>query len=387
MIRKDKEDDNAFKISPELLEKEYNKSLENEKRNQKPVTVLVAGDTGSGKSTLINAVFGREVARTGTGRPITENLEEFLSKNPPLRILDTRGFEPGDGVAFEKVDSEFKKRHAQGDPDAHIHIAWLCILSNSNRFAPVHERFIHGLAERGIPCIVVLTQTDREDNKLFLYIKDILFEHHKTYPNHKIEVIELLAISIKQRSGTEISAYGVEDLLNLTYRFIDDGTKAAFAQAQVASISLKKKEARRIVGFSAASAAATAAIPVPGGHSLALVTIQVAMMAKIDLIFGQSLLGSRTPIQAVATKLFSIGGKWTAGLVLENFLKFFPGVGSAAGAVVGGIVGSGITTAVGISYIEVSSKVATSEIDIKNLSAISDALTVELERYRSSVKE
>lgn len=389
MSSEDKEEVYKFnnKFSPEQLEEEYRKSFEKEKQDQKPVTVLVAGDTGSGKSTLINAVFGREVARTGTGRPITENLEEFLSTNPPLRVLDTRGFEPGDGVAFEKVDAELTKRRAQGDPDVHIHMAWLCILSNSNRFAPVHERFIKGLADRGIPCVIVLTQTDREDDKIFSYIKGLLIAHRENFPDHKIEVIELLAAPIKQRSGTEISAYGVENLLELTYKFIDDGKKTAFAQAQIASISLKKKEAHRIVGFSAASAAATAAIPMPGGHSVALVTIQVAMMAKIDLIFGQSLLVSKTAMQGIATRFVSMGGKWTFGLALENVLKFFPGVGSAAGTLVGGTVGSAATIALGFSYIEVSSKVLAKEIDIKNLSYIVDALTTGFEKNRSSIKE
>lgn len=389
MSSKDKEefDKSNSTLSPERLEEEYRKSFDKEKQDQKPVTVLVAGDTGSGKSTLINAVFGREVARTGTGRPITENLEEFVSKNPPLRVLDTRGFEPGDEVAFEKVDAELTKRRAQGDPDTHIHIAWLCILSNSNRFAPVHEKFIKGLADRGIPCVVVLTQTDREDDKIFSYIKKLLITHRQNFPDHKIEVIELLAASIKQRSGTEISAYGVENLLELTYKFIDDGKKTAFAQAQIASISLKKKEARRIVGLSVASAAATAAIPVPGGHSIALVTIQIAMMAKIDLIFGQSLLGSKTAIQGFATRFFVKGGKWTFGLALENVLKFIPGVGSAAGAVVGGTVGSLATAAIGMSYIEISSKVSAKEIDIKNISAILDAISVELGKNKGAIKE
>ena len=55
--------------------------------------VVVAGITGAGKSTLINAVFGHELAKTGTGRPITEQIAEYQSDDFPIRIWDTVGLE------------------------------------------------------------------------------------------------------------------------------------------------------------------------------------------------------------------------------------------------------------------------------------------------------
>lgn len=76
------------KLTPERIEAAYAAAREEEIRSRRPVTVLVAGNTGAGKSTLINTVFGREVARTGTGRPVTEDVEEYVSEVPPLRLLE-----------------------------------------------------------------------------------------------------------------------------------------------------------------------------------------------------------------------------------------------------------------------------------------------------------
>ena len=58
--------------------------------------VLVIGNSGVGKSTLINAVLGEEVAKTGWGtRGTTAKLEIYEAANVPFRVIDSIGFEPG----------------------------------------------------------------------------------------------------------------------------------------------------------------------------------------------------------------------------------------------------------------------------------------------------
>ena len=37
--------------------------------------LAIFGKTGTGKSTLVNAIFGQDVAATGTGRPVTTGLD------------------------------------------------------------------------------------------------------------------------------------------------------------------------------------------------------------------------------------------------------------------------------------------------------------------------
>ena len=46
--------------------------------------IMVAGKTGTGKSTLLNAIFGEEVATTGTGRPVLKRNSETAQ---PLSML------------------------------------------------------------------------------------------------------------------------------------------------------------------------------------------------------------------------------------------------------------------------------------------------------------
>ena len=51
--------------------------------------LAIFGKTGVGKSTLINAIFGEEVARTGIGEPVTRGSHLYLDKVGSPRASST----------------------------------------------------------------------------------------------------------------------------------------------------------------------------------------------------------------------------------------------------------------------------------------------------------
>src|SRR3982750_2882295 len=57
--------------------------------------LAIFGKTGVGKSTLVNAVFGEEVARTGIGQPVTRGSHLYVDRIGHLGIVDTQGLEVG----------------------------------------------------------------------------------------------------------------------------------------------------------------------------------------------------------------------------------------------------------------------------------------------------
>lgn len=71
------------------------------------------------KSTLINAVFGKDFAETGKGHPITQEIREYRSRDVPVRIWDSIGFEIGtdnNGVSktkasITKIKKTLKNKH------------------------------------------------------------------------------------------------------------------------------------------------------------------------------------------------------------------------------------------------------------------------------------
>lgn len=137
---------------------EFNRIFEMAKENFKRTNILVLGKTGVGKSTLINAIFGEDLAKTGTGKPCTENIKEYSKEGSPIHLIDTKGLE------LETFDSilndllqEIDKRKNTTDSTNYIHIAWYCINYNSKRIEDGELNIIKKLSSE-IPVIAIVSK-------------------------------------------------------------------------------------------------------------------------------------------------------------------------------------------------------------------------------------
>lgn len=70
-----------------------------------PVKIAIAGDFQDGKSTLINALCGETVAKTGWGIATTSELTEYRIPHTDVYLLDTPGFN-----ATREGDSDMARR-------------------------------------------------------------------------------------------------------------------------------------------------------------------------------------------------------------------------------------------------------------------------------------
>ncbi len=237
-----------FNQQQEDLERDLDERLDND---DLPVAnIMVAGITGTGKSTLINAVFGSEMAATGSGKPVTEHIDEYENGDIPIHIWDTVGLELDSEKTRESIKSikaTIAAKAESNDQYDRVHAIWYCINSGSNRYQGAELEFIKELHSIGVPFIIVLTQCSGDEDEVNSFENEIK-KINASMGMDDIQIVQVLALPVKYRGmPTPIPAFGLEDLVNVTLQLLPSFIKSGFIAAQRVSQSEKRSECEDII--------------------------------------------------------------------------------------------------------------------------------------------
>ena len=349
---------------------EFFKNYKKEMKEMGHANLISAGKTGVGKSTLLNASFREDIAKTGIGTPVTDegDVRWYEKKNFPLRIYDTIGLELDEEKrmkSLEMIKKVCQDSKKSNDPDRFIHVMWYCVASDSDRLEKYEADYINSVSEE-VDVILVITKSYRKKHSERL-IKAIENEYPSLNIKNKIAVLAQDE-NLEDCDEDEMpkKAFGVDILVEVTAQIVPESAQKAWCNAQKASVKLKCSQAHTLVLTTAGLSFGEGYVPLPFSDALALVPTQTAMLGGITAIFGVTI--SESLLKSIIVSMLGMAGTTFAGrMIVSNMFKMIPGVGTVLGGTISGITAATLTTALGESYIVIMKMISSGEINEKSL--------------------
>ncbi|KAF9062737.1 hypothetical protein BDP27DRAFT_1451637 [Rhodocollybia butyracea] len=151
-------------ISTQNSEQELPSSTEEILKSCDRFRILVLGKSGAGKSSLINATFGVNVANVShevSGVSDIHN-EITYAENSKFILHDSQGFVAGETQNYETVKKFITDRAKQRELKDRLHAIWFCMevpTENGALFEKADETFL-ALDIKNVPVVVVFTKYD-----------------------------------------------------------------------------------------------------------------------------------------------------------------------------------------------------------------------------------
>ena len=316
--------------------------------------VLVIGNSGVGKSTLINAVLGDERAESGWGKKgTTKELAIYDSKNIPFRIIDTVGFEPSliiEFMAISAVKKWSKDSAKEGHEDNQINVIWFCVDGTSSKLFPTTLKNLSRATSMWgtVPVIVVITKSysvpDREKN--IEMVNNAFAEKQGNLKNLR-NIIPVVASTYVLNDNAYAAPEGITELIDATNELMPEGIKAGEKDIAAFKLNRKRAMAHGITGVSTTAAVIVGAVPIPFGDAVILAPIETALVNALAQIYG---INKNEESKQFFNSIVEVGTVSVVAKSAISALKAIPGVNLGASVLNAIIAGSIVALGEGTIY-------------------------------------
>ena len=245
LIKEIAEEENFALNIKNILENEINSiSYDDEISKINHFNILIMGRSGVGKSTLLNKVLKKEVAKTKDFDYCTKDIKSYESENVSgLRLWDTRGIEYKYNISdvFKDISEKIKALINEKNPDKYIHCIWFCIKGEKGGRLNIEIQDIihncHNLYNiQKLPIILVFTNSySTEESMEFIDFARREFQKFDNFYN--VKFVRVLAKD-KETDILTIPANGIYNLMEQTF----DSVKIGMKSSLIESLTQKGKE-------------------------------------------------------------------------------------------------------------------------------------------------
>jgi len=348
--------------------------------------ILLVGDTGTGKSSLVNLVFGSRLALVGHGgRPCTQHFAEFgPTDESPVRIIDSKGVEK---LTVDQQMEELRTMIAEVRMSTnlldHIHLVWYFV---GSRWQESDQKYVVTLLE-SCGVVLVINKRDLRSNEEVANLRQAITED---FPGLAVAECgdpresgawipqdgcpqghdeEFIVVNVKRRTwhcrftetvssidGREEVAcgasgndqpFGAKELVELSLDRLPAECRKSFLCAQRVDLTRMHIQAAGIITAATATATVVGAAPLPFSDMPPLVAIEAGMIATLMRTYNVPF--QLTDVLAINTGALGLG----AGIAyaVAQALKasgFFVAAGMAIDMTVAGtaVMTMGISVAI-----------------------------------------
>ena len=331
--------------------------------------VLVLGNSGVGKSTLINAVIGDDIAKASFGtRGTTEELAIYASPSVPFRVIDSIGFEPSPIKSLRAIHAVRKWSRAsaqEGNENSRINVIWFCVDGTAAKLFPETIRnFSNSIAMwKSVPIIAVITksysQADRARN---IEMVRQAFRGQRVERNLRA-IVPVVAQTFVINETAFAPPKGITDLIDATMRAMPEGMQGGVHDLMQFKLTRKRVLAQGLIGASVAAGATVGAVPIPIADSLVLSPLELAELNGLARLYG---IDKREDSKQFLDSIVQVG---TAGVVAHSAIsaiKAIPGINIAA-SVLNAIVAASIIAALGEGAVIAFEQVYTGQRSVRDI--------------------
>lgn len=332
--------------------------------------VLVLGNSGVGKSTLINAVIGDDVAKTSFGtRGTTEELDIYESPDVPFRVIDSIGFEPSPIKSMRAVYAvrKWSRLSAKdGNENTRINVIWFCVDGTAAKLFPETIRNLSNAVRmwKSVPIIAVITksysQPDRARN-----IDMVREAFRGTRVERNLRAIVPVVAQTYIINETAFAApEGITDLIDATMRAMPEGMQGGTRDLMQFKLARKRMLAQGLIGVSVAAGATVGAVPIPIADSLVLSPLELAELNGLARLYE---IDKHEDAKHFLDSIVQVG---TASVVAHSAIsaiKAIPGINIAA-SVLNAVVAASIIAALGEGAVVAFEQVYTGQKSVRDTS-------------------
>lgn len=368
--------------------------------SKNPLNILLIGSSGIGKSTFINSLSGRDVAKTGVFAPVSTEITGYSIEHTQTTIYDSPGIELDEKKRdlYKKQAIHFIKERLKLNFAKQIHVILFCI--RPPRLQEPELDYLKSISECyaslnvHIPIVIVnLRPYEAMDEQMQEFYQNTqkkfeqLFpDYAKMSPNYINKVHEVQAITTKVKNSVQ-EEFGITELTDYLLQILPDVLKNSILSSLRVNIVTKESEAKRLVNKYAVSASGIAIGSTATGidDSLALLALQIGMCAHIGHLYNFVLNENRVKAMVsagIGSAAVSAVGKTAAHYILATLTG---GASLIAEGVIRTGIGFSLTEALGNGYISLMRKYALGELNDEQVT--NELAKMLLKKYNESKKK